>query len=113
MTGELTGQTVLVIGGSRGIGLETARQARAAGAGLILTARDPVRLEQAGDELGADRVQAFDTTDFDRLQAFFDDLAEPVDHVLVTGPGPTYAPLADLDAVKVGHDVTAHIMLPL
>src|SRR5262245_37690929 len=44
---ELFGQTVVVIGGSAGIGLETARRARAAGASLILTGRNPERLEQA------------------------------------------------------------------
>ncbi len=39
---ELLGQTVVVIGGSAGIGLETARRAREAGAEVILTARlDP------------------------------------------------------------------------
>lgn len=34
---ELLGQTVVVIGGSAGIGLETARRVRAEGAKLILT----------------------------------------------------------------------------
>ena len=38
---ELLGQTVVVIGGSAGIGLETARRARAERAKLILTARNP------------------------------------------------------------------------
>ena len=41
---DMLGQTVLVIGGSSGIGLETARLAHAQGAGIILTARDPDRL---------------------------------------------------------------------
>jgi NAD(P)-dependent dehydrogenase (short-subunit alcohol dehydrogenase family) len=36
---ELIGQTVVLIGGSAGIGLETARRARAAGAEVILTGR--------------------------------------------------------------------------
>ncbi len=36
---ELLGQTVVIIGGSAGIGLETARQARAEGAEVILAAR--------------------------------------------------------------------------
>ena len=40
---ELVGQTVVVIGGSSGIGLETARRARAEGAEVILTGRDPER----------------------------------------------------------------------
>src|SRR5215813_9037131 len=35
----LVGQTVVVIGGSAGIGLETARRARAEGADVILTGR--------------------------------------------------------------------------
>jgi NADP-dependent 3-hydroxy acid dehydrogenase YdfG len=50
---SLSGNTVVIIGGSSGIGLETARQAHAAGAKLILTGRDQGRLEAARDELGA------------------------------------------------------------
>ena len=45
---ELLGQTVVVIGGSAGIGLETARRARAEGADVVLTARNLERLAQAG-----------------------------------------------------------------
>ena len=44
---ELLGQTVVVIGSSAGIGLETARRARAEGANLILTGRNPERLQRA------------------------------------------------------------------
>jgi len=50
---ELLGQTVVVIGGSAGIGLETARRARAEGARLILTGRNPESLQGAASELGA------------------------------------------------------------
>jgi NAD(P)-dependent dehydrogenase (short-subunit alcohol dehydrogenase family) len=41
-------QKVVVIGGSAGIGLETARRARAEGADVILAARNRERLERAG-----------------------------------------------------------------
>jgi NAD(P)-dependent dehydrogenase (short-subunit alcohol dehydrogenase family) len=109
---ELTGQTVVVIGGSSGIGLETARRARAEGAEVILTARDPGRLKRVGDELGA-RTAAFDATDFARLGRFFDELPKPIDHVLVTGPGPYYAPLAEFDFEKARRDLDAHLLLPL
>jgi NADP-dependent 3-hydroxy acid dehydrogenase YdfG len=85
---ELTGQTVVVIGGSAGIGLETARRARAEGASVVLTGRNPDRLEQAAAELGALRSAAFDATDPAALDRFFRDLPQPVDHVMVTGPGP-------------------------
>ena len=94
---ELLGQTVVVIGGSAGIGLETARRARAEGADVILTARNPERLQRAARELGALSSAAFDATDFDRLEKFFDEFPTPIDHVLVTGPGPYYAPLAEFD----------------
>ena len=109
---DLLGQTVLVIGGSSGIGLETARLARAQGAGIILTARDPDRLHRAGLELGAS-IAAFDATDFDRLGRFFDALPAPIDHLLVTGPGPYYAPLAEFDLDAARRDVDAHLLLPL
>jgi len=109
---ELAGQTVVVIGGSSGIGLETARRAHAEGASVILTARDPDRLHRVGLELGAS-IAAFDATDFERLGMFFDELPTPVDHVLVTGPGPYYAPLAEFDVEAARRDVDAHLLLPL
>jgi len=45
---ELSRQTVVVIGGSSGIGLETARRARPKGAEVILPARDPDRPRRIG-----------------------------------------------------------------
>ena len=110
---ELVGQTVVVIGGSAGIGLETARRARAEGADVILAARNPDRLQEAARELGAEHTAAFDAIDFDRLGRFFDELPGPIDHVLVTGPGPYYAPLAELDLDRARRDVEAHLFLPL
>jgi NAD(P)-dependent dehydrogenase (short-subunit alcohol dehydrogenase family) len=109
----LAGQTVVVIGGSAGIGLETARLARAEGAKLILAARTPEPLQRAASELGALSSAAFDATDFERLAKFFDELPTPIDHVLITGPGPYYAPLAELDFEKARRHVEAHLLLPL
>jgi len=109
----LLGQTVVVIGGSAGIGLETARRARAQGAKLILAARNPERLEQASREIGTLRTAAFDATDFNQLKKFLDEVPTPIDHVLVTGPGPYYSPLAELDVEKARHDVDAHLFLPM
>ena len=110
---ELLGQTVVLIGGSAGIGLETARRARSEGAEVILTARDPDRLQRAARELHALSTTAFDATDFERLGQFFNELPKPIDHVLVTGPGPYYAPLAEFDFEAARRDLEAHILLPL
>jgi NAD(P)-dependent dehydrogenase (short-subunit alcohol dehydrogenase family) len=109
---DLLKQTVLVLGGSSGIGLETARLARAQGADIILTARNPDRLHRVGLELGAS-IAAFDATDFDRLRRFFDALSAPIDHLLVTGPGPYYAPLSEFDLDAARRDIDAHLLLPL
>ena len=109
----LSGQTVVVVGGTSGIGLETARRARAEGADVILVARDAERLERVGRELGAARTAAFDATDFGALRRFFEALPAPIDHVLVTGPGPYYAPLAEFDVEKARRDVEAHLLLPI
>ena len=109
---ELAGQTLVVIGGSSGIGFETARRAREEGANLIVTARDADRVHRAGLELGAS-IAAFDASDFDRLERFFDELPAPVDHVLVSGPGPRYAPHRDFDVGAARRTVETQLLLPL
>jgi NAD(P)-dependent dehydrogenase (short-subunit alcohol dehydrogenase family) len=109
----LVGQLVVVIGGSLGIGLETARRARAEGAEVVITGRDPERLKRAARDVGARDTAAFDATDFDRLARFFDELPTPIDHVLVTGPGPYYAPLPEFDIAAARRDVESHLLLPI
>ena len=109
---QLAGQTVLVIGGSSGIGLETARRAHGEGASVIITARDPERVHHAGRELAAG-IAAFDATDFDRLGRFFAEVPTPIDHVLVTVPGPRRVPLADLHVDDARRESDAHLVLPL
>jgi NAD(P)-dependent dehydrogenase (short-subunit alcohol dehydrogenase family) len=110
--GELSGQTVVVIGGSAGIGLETARRARAEGTEVILAARNPDRLEQAAREVGAERTAAFDANDATALESFFRDLPS-IDHVMVTGPGPSYMPLLEMSADEVRHSIGDHVALAL
>ena len=95
--GALAGQTVVIIGGSSGIGLETAHQARSAGAELVLTGRNPERLQQAGKEVGALRTASLNLDDADGLERFFIGMSAPIDHVLVSGGGPSYAPIAEID----------------
>jgi NAD(P)-dependent dehydrogenase (short-subunit alcohol dehydrogenase family) len=108
---QLAGQTVVVIGGSSGIGMETARQAGQEGAGVIITGRHADRLKQAAADVGARDTAAFDATDGAALRKFFGDLPGPIDHVMVTGPGPYYAPLAELDHDRAHLDYDHHIWL--
>src|SRR5437764_10719319 len=110
---ELVGQKVVLIGGSAGIGLETARRARAEGAEIILTGRNPDRLEQAAVELGAQRSAAFDANDTASLQRFFHDLPAPIDHVMVTAGGPSYGPLLEMDSDEVREALSGHVVVAL
>jgi NAD(P)-dependent dehydrogenase (short-subunit alcohol dehydrogenase family) len=110
---QLLGQTVVLIGGSAGIGLETARRARAEGADVMLVARDPDRPERAAREVGARSTAAFDATDPAALARFFDGLPEAIDHVLVTGPGPSYVPLLEMDGDQVRDELAGHVVLAL
>ncbi len=111
--GRLAGQTVVVVGGSAGIGLETARQARAAGGELVLVARDAERLRRAADELGPRSTAAFDARDTDRLERFLGELPGQVDHVMVTAGSPSYTPLAELDLTDAGRDFGGRVAMLL
>jgi NAD(P)-dependent dehydrogenase (short-subunit alcohol dehydrogenase family) len=110
---ELLGQTVVLIGGSAGIGLETARRARQEGAEVVLVGRDPERLERAAEEVGARGVAAFDADNATALKRFFDDLPGPIDHVLVTAGGPSYGPMLEMTEAQVNHALGSHAVLAL
>jgi NAD(P)-dependent dehydrogenase (short-subunit alcohol dehydrogenase family) len=110
---QLLGQTVVLIGGSAGIGLETARHARSEGADVVLTGRNPERLEQAALDVDARSTAAFDATDAAALKRFFDGLPDRIDHVLVTAGGPSYMPLLEMDADQVRDALGDHVVLGL
>lgn len=82
---SVSGESVVVIGGSSGVGREVARQALAHGARVTITGRDPHRLAKARTELGGvDGVvdtAALDAHDEGALQAFFTELGR-VDHIV-------------------------------
>jgi NAD(P)-dependent dehydrogenase (short-subunit alcohol dehydrogenase family) len=110
---QLLGQTVVVIGGSAGIGLETARQARAEGAKLILAGRNAERLQNAAKELEAESTRAFDAVDAVALEQFFRDLPTPIDHVMVTAGRPFYGRLMDMDFAEARYTLESHLVLAI
>jgi NAD(P)-dependent dehydrogenase (short-subunit alcohol dehydrogenase family) len=109
---ELLGQTVVLIGGSSGIGLETARRARSEGAEVILTGRNPERLESAARDVDAKGTAAFDANDTAALKGFFDEL-DSLDHILITAGGPTYGPLLEMSSDQVRDALSDHVVLGL
>ncbi|MFZ2012534.1 MAG: SDR family oxidoreductase [Nocardioides sp.] len=113
MKQQLDGQTLVVLGGSGGIGFATARLARDEGAAVIITGRDPDRLHAAAEKLDAKSSAVFDATNPEALDSFFGKLGGPVDHILVAAGGAYYAPLADFNFREAHHSVDEHLWLPL
>ncbi|MCG7203369.1 SDR family oxidoreductase [Streptomyces arenae] len=112
-SGALAGQTVVLVGGSAGMGLETARQVRANGGEVVLTARNAERLVRAADELKPLGTAVFDARDTERLERFLGELPGRVDHVMVTAGSPSYTPLDELDLTEAGQDFGGRVAMML
>jgi len=94
---KLDGQKVFVIGGSSGIGLETARAARLEGAEVTIGSRSQEKLDAAQADIG-DGIETvrIDVVGDDSVIAAFDRTG-PVDHVVFTPPGGIAAPIREID----------------
>jgi hypothetical protein len=53
----------------------------------VLTGRDPERLKRVAFDVDARSTAAFDATDPAALKRFFEDLPDPIDHLMVTDAG--------------------------
>jgi NAD(P)-dependent dehydrogenase (short-subunit alcohol dehydrogenase family) len=116
-------ERIVVVGGTSGIGLAVAEQQLGEGREVVITGRNPERLESALKKLGAGVAvsgAAVDARDAAAMRAFFADL-ERVDHAILAATGATAAgpfrsiPAGDLrEAVEgklIAHTVTAQAAL--
>src|ERR1700746_175677 len=82
---SLENQTVVILGGSSGMGLATAKAAQADGAKVVVTGRSRDKLQSAEAELGKGaRVLALDIADEHGMHKLFEELGR-VDHIFITG----------------------------
>jgi NAD(P)-dependent dehydrogenase (short-subunit alcohol dehydrogenase family) len=101
----LTGQKVVVVGGSSGIGLSTAELAKREGADVIIASRNADRLNAVAEKLAVKAIVA-DVTSDESVAGLFRSCG-PVDHVVVTaaqlrsGPFKTVA-MEDVRATMEG-----------
>ena len=110
---ELAGQTVVVLGGSSGIGFETARRARAEGAEVILAGRNTERVERAARRLDAVGTAAFDAADPEELARFFASLNAPIDHAMVTAGDPPHGSPLGVPPAEARRLLTERRVLPI
>jgi NAD(P)-dependent dehydrogenase (short-subunit alcohol dehydrogenase family) len=90
-------QRVLVVGGSSGIGLETAAAARCAGASVTIASRSEPKLNAAAAKFGGNvETAVLDTKDNDAIEQFFS-RGEPWDHIVVSASQTKSGPVRGLD----------------
>jgi NAD(P)-dependent dehydrogenase (short-subunit alcohol dehydrogenase family) len=103
---ELAGKRIVIIGGSSGLGLATAKAAVALGAAVVIGGRSRERLEQAQAEIGGE-VEAFtlDIAQEDQVRSFFERV-EWLDHLATPGNRGVRGPFLELDsaAARAGFD---------
>lgn len=100
----LSGSTVVVVGGTSGIGRATAKLAAARGATVHLTGRSQERAEEVAAEIGMNaRGAALELRDPESVAAFFGNL-DRVDHLASPAASLDYAPFLDLD-VEVAREI--------
>lgn len=80
----LKGKKIVIIGGSSGIGFETAKQVIAQGAEVIIASRSKNKLQNAKEQLGASATAfILDTTQEQQVQSFFEKVGQ-FDHLVVS-----------------------------
>lgn len=92
MRPALHGSRIAVFGGSSGIGLAVATQAKAQGAALTLLSRSSTRLHAAAAGIGGAAIRPLDIRDADGVEQFFRE-CEAFDHVVVSAAELTVGPL--------------------
>jgi NAD(P)-dependent dehydrogenase (short-subunit alcohol dehydrogenase family) len=113
--------TVLVAGGTAGIGREVARHFASAGHTVVLTGRDPQRAENVAKEIGGDATGvALDLSRPAEIAARLDGI-EQVDHVILAAIERDLNTAADYDIALatrlvtlklVGYTEVVHALLP-
>jgi NAD(P)-dependent dehydrogenase (short-subunit alcohol dehydrogenase family) len=118
----MSSQHTVIVGGSSGIGLATARHLLASGARVTITGRDETRLAEASRQLGPEaRAMPMDAAAADALPAQFARIGR-FDHlVLALGSGKGVGPFATVSLADVNqgfeekvyaHFATAQAALP-
>lgn len=109
---RLTGQTVVVIGGSSNIGLAVARQAAQGGASVVITSRDGTAAEQAAAGLADARGISLDLGDEATIAAAAKALPV-IDHVVITAAAHHNVAVTELDIDKTVGAFQAKVIGPL
>ena len=98
---SLNSKRIVIIGGSSGIGLATAKLAATEGAKVIIAGRTESKLKAAQAEINYE-VDAYivDLTEEASIKELFERVGA-FDHLVITGPAPQFGHFLELDIEKV------------
>ncbi|MDJ0592405.1 MAG: SDR family oxidoreductase [Pleurocapsa sp. MO_226.B13] len=98
---SLKNKRVVIIGGSSGIGLATAKMAATAGAKVIIAGRTESKLKVAKTEIGNDvDTYRVDLTEEASIKELFEQIGS-FDHLVITGPAPQFGHFLELNIERV------------
>jgi NAD(P)-dependent dehydrogenase (short-subunit alcohol dehydrogenase family) len=112
---DIVGQTIIVVGGGSGMGLEVARAALAKGAEVVIVGRSQQRLAQAVAELGDEHIRtvAADITSEEEVSRLFEGVGR-FDHLFVSAASNlTYQPIRELDMEAARKTIDAKFVAAL
>ncbi|MGJ0118193.1 SDR family oxidoreductase [Williamsia sp. MIQD14] len=112
MSDTLTGQTILVVGGAKNLGLAIATRATELGARVVIGARDGDAATKAAAALDGARGITIDITDETTIATAAAELGA-VDHIVATAAAHHNVPVSDLDHDKVVTAFEAKVIGPL
>ncbi|SCC27723.1 SDR family oxidoreductase [Kosakonia oryziphila] len=104
------GQNIVIIGGSSGIGLETARQAKEAGGNVFLISRSPQRLQDASEAIGG-AIQIVADIANPRPTIFAG--IERIDHLFITAGTARLQPLTEESETDLRQVINERLIGPL
>lgn len=104
---ELNNKKIVIVGGSSGIGLASAKKAVDQGANVIIVSRSNEKLDQAKKEIGSDvAAYAADMTDENEMKELFAKIGT-FDHLVVTAGTATYGNFLETE-VSEARDLFDH-----
>lgn len=112
MSTELTGQRILVIGGSKYLGEAVVRKAAAAGAVPVIGARDLEHASALANALPGATAIHIDLIDETTIAAAADKLG-PIDHIVITASAHHNVPVTELEHDKIVTAFEAKVFGPL
>lgn len=97
---KFKGQKVVIVGGSSGMGLATAKILSNAGASVVIAGRNIDKLISAKDEIGGEvTTLQFDMNDEEAVKKGFESIGI-FKHLFVTGSSPSFVPVGSADISK-------------